>query len=76
MSGNMRSYNFCPSCKYLIWGQNYGINYCPHCGTQLFWELEKAKNHHKEIFDSYVKYFEALKNNLESIKNNERMDNK
>lgn len=26
-------YHFCPSCYYLIFGEDVGANYCPHCGT-------------------------------------------
>ena len=60
IDGNMHYHYFCPSCHYLIFGEDAGANYCPHCGTQLFWELEKAKNYHQMNFDYSIEYYERL----------------
>lgn len=55
-------YHFCPSCYYLIFGEDVGANYCPHCGTQLFWESEKVKKYHQINFDYSIELYERLKN--------------
>lgn len=62
IDGNMRYYYFCPSCYYWIGGEDVGANYCPHCGTQLFWKSKKANDYHKMNFDYSVEYYKRLKN--------------
>ena len=62
IDGNMRFYNFCPLCHYWIAGEDCGAEYCPHCGTKLFWASDKAKDYHKMNFDYSVEYYERLKN--------------
>ena len=62
IDGNMHHYHFCPSCYYLLFGEDIGANYCPHCGTQLFCESKKATDYHKINFDYSIEYYERLKN--------------
>lgn len=62
IDGNMRYYYFCPSCYYWIGGEDVGANYCPHCGTQLFWKSKKANDYHKMNFDYSIEYYKRLKN--------------
>lgn len=55
-------HNFCPFCHYWIAGEDYGAEYCPHCGEQLLWSSDKAKDYHKMNFDYSIEYYERLKN--------------
>ena len=62
IDGNITYHYFCPSCYYLMFDEDIGANYCPHCGTQLFWESKKTSDYHKMYFDYSIEYYKRLKN--------------
>lgn len=59
---SMHYHNFCNLCHYELFGEYFGVKYCPHCGQKLSWKSKKANDFHKLIFEfSQERYNEMLK---------------
>lgn len=59
---SMHHQHFCPKCHYWLFGENIGINYCPHCGTELVWDwdVEKIERLYRQRYEMSIKRYEEL----------------
>jgi hypothetical protein len=64
----MHTHTFCSSCHYWLFGEDRGVNYCPHCGIKLFWNSEKMSKVHENWYEISIERYNQLKNNVKNIK--------
>lgn len=65
---SMHTHAFCPSCHYWLFGEDVGVNYCPHCGIKLFWNSKKISKVHESWYEMSIERYSQLKNSIKNSK--------